>query len=180
MSGNLVDIVLYLIPSLLLAAVMRLLAGKNRFCALLLIAGTFMHELMHFVVGLMLGARPVSASLIPKRRPDGSFVLGSVSFASIRWYSAAPVALAPLAIITVPFLVASVRCAGTLAFQPWDLLLAFLIAPQFLCCWPSSTDWRLSMKSWPLFLLAGAAVWYFYPYVVHSLGLERIRLLIPH
>ena len=33
--------------------------------------GTLTHELLHFLVGLMMGAKPVSLSVIPRKQSDG-------------------------------------------------------------------------------------------------------------
>lgn len=63
--------------------------------ALLRLPGTFVHEMSHFIVALILRGEPDSLSVIPHR--DGRRVtLGAVGFARLTWYNAAPIALAPL------------------------------------------------------------------------------------
>jgi hypothetical protein len=59
--------------------------------------GTFLHELAHFVVALILNGRPVGFSLLPKRYGTG-WILGSVEVSNARWYNALPIAMAPLSL----------------------------------------------------------------------------------
>ncbi|WP_051293740.1 hypothetical protein [Pseudoduganella violaceinigra] len=85
--------------------------------------------------------------------------LGEVKLANVRWYNAAPTALAPLLLALIPWAIAVLRTRQGWHFTPLDAGLAFLIAPQFLACWPSATDWKLSLRSWPLLLLGATAWW---------------------
>jgi hypothetical protein len=117
-------------------------------------AGTLCHELAHFGVGLLLGAEPVGFTIIP-RRSGRRWELGAVTFANLRWYNAAPAALAPLLVLLVPLFVAGWRTRGAWTFGPVDLGLTLLLAPQFLSFWPSPVDWRLALRSWPYLVLAG-------------------------
>ena len=66
--------------------------------------GTIFHELIHYIFGLILGARPTRFSLLPKAT-ESSYVLGSVSFAGLRGWQAPPVALAPLVLLPVAYLI---------------------------------------------------------------------------
>jgi hypothetical protein len=72
----------------------------------------------------------------------------------VRWYNAAPSALAPFAVVVLPFMVAWWRTRTGLHFQWIDVALAFAVAPQFLACWPSTVDWKISLRSWPYLLIA--------------------------
>jgi hypothetical protein len=155
------DLLLYLVPSAALACLIRILAGTHPFFFLFTVAGTICHELAHFFVGLVTGARPTALTVIP-RRAGRNWELGSVTLTRVRWYNAAPSALAPFLIIALPFLVARWRTAPGWTFQPVDLLIAFALAPQFLSFWPSAVDWRIALRSWPYLLLvgAGAALWF--------------------
>ncbi len=149
------DILLYLLPSAALAIVIRALARSHPFFFLFTVLGTISHELAHFVAGLVTGARPASFTVIP-RRVGQHWELGSVMLTRVRWYNAAPAALAPLLVILLPVAVASWRTAPGWAFQPLDLAIAFALAPQFLSFWPSGGDWRLAARSWPyLIIIAG-------------------------
>jgi hypothetical protein len=155
------DLLLYLAPSAALALLIRVLAAAHPFFFVFTAAGTLCHELAHFAVGLVTGAGPRALSIIP-RRVGRNWQLGSVTLTRLRWYNAAPAALAPLLIIALPFLVARWRTAPGWTFGPVDVGIAFALAPQFLSFWPSAADWRIALRSWPYLLLvamAGAAVW---------------------
>jgi hypothetical protein len=152
------DIFLYLIPSILLAAVIHKLGRRHDVFILFYLAGTICHELAHFCAGLLTLARPSSFSVIP-RRTGREWTLGSVEFANLRWYNAAPTALAPFLILAIPVIVAAVRVAHPWSFTWADLAIAFLLAPQFLSFWPSRQDWALSTASWPYLVLAGGGFW---------------------
>ncbi|MES2072076.1 MAG: hypothetical protein V4488_17090 [Pseudomonadota bacterium] len=153
------DIALYLLPSVLLALVIRVLSARHPFFFLFTLAGTICHELAHFCMGLLTGARPQSFSIIP-RRVGNRWELGSVVLGNVRWYNAAPAALAPILIIAIPILVAAWRTEAGLRFQWTDLALAFVLAPQFLSCWPSWADWKIALRSWPYLLLGAAGGWF--------------------
>ncbi|NHZ64296.1 hypothetical protein [Massilia genomosp. 1] len=153
------DIVLYLAPSVALALVIRVLAGTHPFFFLFTVAGTICHELAHFVAGLLTGARPASFTVIP-RRVGRHWELGSVTLTRVRWYNAAPAALAPLVIVLLPFCVAWWRTRHQAwQFDTRDLLIALALAPQFLSFWPSMVDWRIALRSWPYLFIIGAAGW---------------------
>lgn len=149
------DILLYLLPSAALAFLIWMFSSAHPLFFLFTAAGTLCHELAHFSVGLLAGAEPTRLTVIP-RRTGRSWELGSVTFANLRWYNAAPAALAPLLVILLPFAVAWWRTRPGWHFGPLDLGLAFLLAPQFLSFWPSPVDWRLAARSWPYLALAGA------------------------
>lgn len=102
--------------------------------------GTVAHELLHFFAGLLMGAKPVSLSVLPRRSPDGGWVLGSVMFARLRWWNSVPVGLAPLALVP----------AGGWAFMESAAMpllsghangLKLLTAQCLLAGWPSPRDW---------------------------------------
>lgn len=153
--GPLADMLLYLVPSGALALLLWIGSGAHPFFFLFTAAGTLSHELAHFSVGLLTNAEPVGLSVLPRRiKRSGkngghNWELGSVSFANLRWYNAAPAALAPLLVLSLPFLVAWWRTRHGWVFEPVDLVLALFLAPQFLSFWPSPVDWRLAARSWP-------------------------------
>lgn len=156
------DILLYLLPSGALALLLWIGSGAHPFFFVFTAAGTLCHELAHFGVGLLSNAEPTGINMIPRRR-GRVWELGSVTFANLRWYNAAPAALAPLLILILPVAVAWWRTRHGLVFEPLDLALTLLLAPQFLSFWPSPVDWRLAARSWPwipLLLLAGFATVY--------------------
>lgn len=152
------DMLLYLLPSALLAIVIRILAGKHPFFFLFTVAGTICHELAHFSVGLVTGASPGAVTIIPRRKGN-NWQLGSVTLNRVRWYNAAPAALAPLLIILIPLAVAWWRTSPGWSFQPIDVAVAFALAPQFLSFWPSAIDWRIALRSWPWLLILAPLAW---------------------
>lgn len=154
------DILLYLLPSAVLAIIIRALARAHPLFFLFTVLGTISHELAHFVAGLITGARPASFTVIP-RRVGRHWELGSVMLTNVRWYNAGPSALAPLLVILLPIAFASWRTAPGWTFQPLDGAIAFALAPQFLSFWPSGGDWKLAVRSWPYLLIiaAPATLW---------------------
>jgi hypothetical protein len=150
------EILLYLVPSLALAFLIWLVTTLHPLFFLFSVVGTLCHELAHFSVGLLLGAEPTGFSIIP-RRQGRTWELGSVTFANLRWYNAAPAALAPFLVLLVPLAVAWWRTRGAWRFGPADLLLTLVLAPQFLSFWPSPVDWRLAVRSWPWIVIIIAA-----------------------
>jgi hypothetical protein len=152
------DLLLYLLPSLLLALVIRALSARHPFFLLFRLAGTLCHELAHLVVGWLTLARPAAFTIIP-RRVERGWELGSVRLTRVRWYNAAPSALAPFMVALLPFMVAAWRTRDGLHFHWLDVGLAFAVAPQFLACWPSTVDWKIALKSWPLLGLGALAWW---------------------
>lgn len=150
----------YLLPSALLALLIRALAARYPIFFFFQLAGTICHECSHFVAGLMTGARPASFSIVPQRVGRG-WQLGAVKLANVRWYNAAPAALAPFAVALIPFVVALWRTRFGWRFEGLDAGLAFLLAPQFLSWWPSAEDWKIALRSWPYSLLAAGAWWMF-------------------
>ncbi len=166
-AGPALDIFFYLIPSAALAVLLWIASSAHPGFFVFTAAGTLCHELAHFSVGLLTNAEPVGMSVFPRRikRPKGghNWELGSVTFANLRWYNAAPAALAPLLVLLVPVGVAWWRTRGGLAFEPVDLAIMFFLAPQFLSFWPSPVDWKLAARSWPWapLLALVLACWYF-------------------
>jgi hypothetical protein len=151
------DMLLYLLPSAALALLIRFLAGTHPIFFLFTAAGTLCHELMHFIVGWLTGARPGGLTILPVKK-TGHWELGSVTLTRVRWYNAAPAALAPVLIVLIPFAVAWWRTVPGWKFQLLDLPLAFALAPQFLSFWPSALDWKIAWRSWPyLFVIAALA-----------------------
>ncbi|TFW30997.1 hypothetical protein [Massilia horti] len=146
------DILLYLAPSAALAFLIWMVSNAHPFFFVFTVAGTLCHELAHFSVGLLTNAEPTGLTIIPRRRGK-LWELGSVTFANLRWYNAAPAALAPVLVLLVPLAFAWWRTRGGLQFGPVDLALTFVLAPQFLSFWPSPVDWRLALRSWPYLIV---------------------------
>ena len=84
----------------LLAIMLGLLTLRRRplLFAVSIWPATVAHELLHFVPGWLFGAKPVALSVIPRRKPERDWVLGSVAFARLRWWNSVPAGLTPLAL----------------------------------------------------------------------------------
>ncbi|MBF0177426.1 MAG: hypothetical protein HQL63_11360 [Magnetococcales bacterium] len=86
----------YIIALVLLLARLRRVSFGNRFLvALVNLFGTLLHELAHYLVGLLLLAKPSRISLWPQQTPNG-LTLGSVTFSNLRFFNTIPTALAPM------------------------------------------------------------------------------------
>lgn len=144
---------------------LRALRHSMYLLALLSFAATLMHEACHWLVGLLLHARPVAVALWPRRQGQ-HWVLGSVSFRNLHLGNAAWVALAPLALFPLGWLLAQhwlwpAYAAGQ--YGRW-ILAGYLVA----CCayggLPSRTDLRLAAGSALLYVLLGWALWWLLDY----------------
>lgn len=144
----------YLLPVVAIALVVRASASLPYVYSLLTLPGTITHELLHFLVGAVLGAKPVNFSLLPKKQGD-QYVLGSVSFERLTWLNAIFVCLAPLLGVAAIGAIAWWRTADEWQFAEIDIAIWLLAGVNLLSAWPSSTDWRLALRSWPLLVGAG-------------------------
>ena len=64
--------------------------------------GVFLHELAHLIAGVVFFAKPTGFSLVPHRSAEG-WQLGAVTFKGLNACNCLPVALAPLALIPLAF-----------------------------------------------------------------------------
>ncbi|MBJ6725667.1 hypothetical protein [Geomesophilobacter sediminis] len=128
--------------------------------------GTLLHELSHLLVAAVTGGRPVGFTILPRREPEGGWILGSVTISNPGPISALPSALAPLGL----------NLAGYFVFTQWgrwfadDLpctLLRYLAVYLFAySSLPSRRDLLVALSS-PLgvalygggALLLGAYLW---------------------
>lgn len=133
--------------------------GSLWLLSLLALPGTFCHELAHWLVGLVLGARPGRFSLWPRRVPGG-FVLGSVSFRNLRWYNAFFVGIAPLGLLPAAWGLFLLRLGGRARLGWREAAVVFLLGNLVFAALPSWQDLRIAARSpvgW--LLLAGGAAW---------------------
>ncbi len=154
------QVLLYLLPSMVLALLIKALSGRLIVFTFLTLAGTLCHEVAHYAVGFLTNARPVSIRIIPRRIDRHHYQMGAAAFSNLRWYNAAITALAPIIILAIPWFYADWRVRHASGFTWSDAGMAFLLAPQFLCFWPSRTDWRMALRSWPYLLLLVPIGWY--------------------
>jgi len=153
-------VLLYLFPSIALALFIKALSGRFIVFTFLTLAGTLCHEIAHYIAGLLTNARPTSISIIPRRIDSHHYQIGAATFSNLRWYNAAITALAPILILAIPLIYADWRVRHSSGFTWGDAAMMFFLAPQFLCFWPSRTDWMLALRSWPYLLLLIPIGWY--------------------
>jgi hypothetical protein len=128
--------------------------------ALTALPGTFAHELAHFIVALVLGARPSPPSLVPVRTPQG-WRLGSVAV-RVGYARALPIALAPLLLAPLALWWA----AAFLHSTSWPLygLHVWIIAALLTASLPSAADLKLALPALCILLaiaaIAGVAIRY--------------------
>lgn len=131
---------------LLVAILISILLGRITVGPLFFLVafpGVVLHEFAHFLVALVLGARPTAINLIPKRDGPNGWILGSVPFNAC-WWSSGFVALAPLFLL--PLL-------GWALFSEADNeswlqigLVGYAIGCISWACIPSRTDWALAFR----------------------------------
>lgn len=131
--------------------------------ALINIPGTILHETAHFIVGLLLWAKPTTFSLFPKKSGD-AYTMGSVGFRNIAFYNAFPAAMAPLALLWAAFWFNNWYLTNA-KITIWNYLVFILLETVTIeNAVPSSTDFRVAFSR-PLgivlygFLLAALIVW---------------------
>mgnify|MGYP003507965577 FL=1 len=120
--------------------------------------GTFLHELLHFIVGLLLLGRPSGFSVIPRRVSHG-YVLGSVRFANVRWYNGCFIGLAPLLLLPLALWLLAWRLHGLPGLQPQELAWSYLLATLIYASLPSWPDLKVAAASSWMLLLATAMYW---------------------
>jgi hypothetical protein len=131
--------------------------------ALLVLPGTLLHELAHWLVGAFTGARPGAVRLVPVKSADGRrWSLGAVGFRRIAWFNALPVAVAPLVLAPLALVLGALALALPAGdWRHWGgLYSATAVA---LSCLPSRSDWAIAFSR-PLGTLAwlvliGAGAW---------------------
>lgn len=121
---------------------LSLLVSRRRPFAvlLLLLPGTFAHELAHYLVALVTGGRPRAPDLVPRRTSDEHWQMGEVQF------HAGPlrttlVALAPLYL--VPLLAWGLWDWGSALASGWAAFAGYCFGLSAWSMWPSRTDWAL-------------------------------------
>lgn len=153
-----------LMPSAVLVlawlALMRAARTSGWSVAIVGMLGTIFHEASHYVIGLLLGAKPVSVSLWPKRQGN-YWVLGSVGFERITLWNAAPVAFAPLLLIGVAWLLLAYVVLPTYSaghYAGW-FVGGYAVACCLSSCLPSLTDIRVGFLSAMLYGGVGYFFW---------------------
>lgn len=128
--------------------------------------GTILHELMHFLVGIILFAGPRGFSLLPKRVGD-SITMGSVSFIGLGLLNRIPVAMAPL--LLMPLSLFLMDFFSNILLQMPINVSTFLMAAFFgymiyvtlISSIPSITDFKVAFGSL-LFIPIILGIFYFF------------------
>lgn len=130
--------------------------------AMISLPGTVMHETLHGLVGWVLFAQPRSFSIFPKRQGN-TWVLGSVSFANLNIWNAAPVAFAPLLMLGAGWLLYEHWMLPTFMRADYWIWMAsgYVTACAFFSCVPSGTDFKIGAISGLMYTSIGFGVWYF-------------------
>lgn len=129
--------------------------------AFIALPGTACHELSHYAVGLLLGGKPSSISLMPKSLGDGRWQLGSVTFTNLKWWSApwtamAPMLLAPLALLLGLVWVYPTWQSGDVV---WALASLYVCSTILQASWPSRVDFEIAFPGLALMGLLVAWLW---------------------
>ncbi len=119
---------------------------KHRFAAFALLAfpSTLAHETMHFVVALILGGKPSTMQLWPKRQGN-NYALGQVVVRNSTRFNIGPIALAPLLLIPLAWYVLRYVPAKPSWLQVllWGAIIGSLLYGSL----PSGADWRLAWRA---------------------------------
>ncbi len=120
--------------------------------ALSALPGTVAHELAHFIVAFVLGARPAFPSLLPVRTQRG-WQLGSVRF-RVGHARALPIAMAPLLLAPLALWWASALLHP--ALSPLYFLHVWIVAALVTASLPSTTDFKLALPALGVLALLAA------------------------
>lgn len=146
-----------LLVVLAMLALMRLASRLGMWAyAALALPGTFAHEMAHYLVALLLFAKPDFPSLVPQRTLHG-WRLGSVTFRA-GFVRALPIALAP--IVLLPLAVWWMAAFMAPATGWVHYLHAWIAAALVSASLHSSADFKLALPA--LAVIAIAALAYAY------------------
>jgi hypothetical protein len=129
--------------------------------------GTIMHEALHWTVGKVMRANPVSFNVLPKK---DSNMIGSVNFTNITWFNCVPVTMAPL----LGFPLAYILYGYIPIVDIWTIkgiLLIWVFSAMLASSWPSYIDFKLSTRHPEGWLLwGGLTVLFLYNKYPHVFG----------
>ena len=127
--------------------------------SVLVLPGTFAHEALHYLSGLLLNGGPVSFNLLPRREGKG-WAMGSVTFNHLRWYNAFFIGMAPLLLLPLAYALVLWRLKGAPVFGWREAVAVYLIANLIYASLPSGQDLKLAARS-PIgwLLLAAGLAW---------------------
>jgi len=108
--------------------------------------GVFLHEVSHLVVGIVLFAKPTNFSLIPHRKENGGYQLGSVEFRGLDTFNSLPVGLAPLVLLVAAYFIFT---NWSKCFQPSLLSTLGIYFTSFVLIYnsrPSLQDCKIAFR----------------------------------
>jgi hypothetical protein len=105
--------------------------------------GTASHELCHWLVSFILGAKPTFPSLIPKRAGD-AWRLGSVQ-AAPNFITTIPIALAPFLLLPIGLWYAVAIMSNGAGW--WHMIHAWIAGTILIASLPSRQDWSVAMPA---------------------------------
>lgn len=132
----------------------KLFSSRPYLSALFHLPGTILHELAHFFIGLILFAKPIGFSLIPKKEGN-SLTLGSVSFVNINFFNAIPTAFAPLLLLLLGvFLILNLNQIESFFLVKYNIseimfliLFGYILYSCVSSSLPSSQDFLVAFSS---------------------------------
>ena len=136
-----------IILSVLIIQTLRFISQTSVFFSYIYIAGTFLHELAHLIIALLLYAKPTSFSLAVRKSDDGTYRLGAVQISNPQWYNAFPVALSPLVLLPLAFIIHEKLIFW--AEQSWwqYIIATMVIITIIMSSFPSQADWKMAFYS---------------------------------
>lgn len=127
--------------------------------AFVFIIGTFLHETMHYLTAFIFTffRLPQGFSVFPKSTGDG-YVLGSVKIdpSRLNWFNRAPIAMSPL--LLLPLSLYAYNNGLNFYKQYYELNslalfgFIFLITTLIVNSIPSNADFKVSVKSYSLYI----------------------------
>lgn len=137
----------------IIAAMLGSMLAKNFtnpfFYALFHFPGVMLHELAHATVGFIMNGRILlsETTFIPRKNPYGEWTIASVSFSNVKWYNALPIAMAPIILLSAPFVTWYYAQDWIDSASWWEVagivLLNMIIAES---AFPSRQDWRVAFS----------------------------------
>jgi hypothetical protein len=146
MHDILLNLLLYLLPGIGGAVLIKFYVRNAVLSALINLPGTLVHEICHLVAALLFNGKPSRFSIIPKKEADGSLTLGHVTINNLRWYNGVLIGMAPLVISLTMLLLApnhwSIGRLGLRDYLFW--MVAALLLPSSI---PSKVDFKVAATS---------------------------------
>jgi len=133
------QLALSLTPGIIIAWIARRYFTSGWAYNLFLLPGTIVHELLHFIVGLVTLGCPINFTIIPKKDGD-RYTLGSVGFSNLNWINSPFIGLAPLLILYAIFYWALHLDGSVNSYIKFWLLTGFFISSGI----PSSQDLKIA------------------------------------